>query len=424
MKFEECTKLILLTNQKRMKQQFILYSALLLLFSNSILAQGSPDYKGGFKIKFDDDGKKYLRIISWAQVQATYNDQPATNSAKTSFNLRRARVLMFAQINKKFLILTHFGLNSLNANNLSPTGKSESSQLFFHDVWAQYQLTKNHTVGAGLHYFNGISRLNNQSTLNMLTLDNNRQSWSTIGLSDQFARHLGLFFKGKFGKLQYRLAVNDAVVNGLDVRTPVANGNAVYGGARLLGTKDAGRTFAGYFDYHFLDQESNFLPYKVGTYLGAKKVFNVGLGFFTHPNGSVVANNSGNLTGEDVTIFAADAFYDAPLSSNGSAITAYATYQNNNYGKNYLYSAYGTGSMFYSHVGYTFAGDKAKTRYQPYISYASNSYDATTSNRNIFGIGANAYFSGHNSKLTLEYKNQDFGTTNQNIVTLQAMIYL
>ena len=385
-------------------------------------SQGSPDYKGGLKIKFDEDGKKYLRLISWAQVQATYNNDAGATSSKTSFNLRRARVLMFSQITDKFLILTHFGLNSLNSGSLSPTGKGTGSQIFLHDAWAQYSLGKDHAIGAGLHYFNGISRLNNQSTLNMMTLDNNRQSWATIGLSDQFARHIGVFMKGKFGKLQYRVAINDAIVNGLDARVPSANGEAVYGGANLLGTKDSGKTFAGYFEFNLLDQESNFLPFKVGTYLGGKKVFNIGAGFFMHPKGTVKME-SGNLVGEDVSIFAIDAFYDAPIGDDGSAITAYTTYQSNNYGENYLYSAYGTGNMVYTHVGYVFAGDKTKTRFQPYASYGSNSYDATSNNRNILGLGVNAYMSGHNSKLTLEYKNQDYGTSTSS-VTLQAMIYL
>lgn len=402
----------------------------LLLFSISlfsfqiILSQGSPDYGGGLKVKISEDGSKYFRVISWAQVQATYNDNVAADASKLNFNVRRARVLMFSQINKNFLILTHFGLNSLNSGSMSPVGKGDGAQLFMHDVFAQWSLGEDHAVGGGLHYFNGISRLNNQSTLNMMTLDNNRQSWSTIGLSDQFARHVGFFAKGKFGKLQYRVAINDAITNGLDARTPVNGGDAVYGGKRLIGSKDAGKAYAGYFEYNFLDQESNFLPFKVGTYLGGKKVFNIGAGFFLHPSGSVVANSSGNLTGEDVSIFAVDAFYDAPLGENGSAITAYATYQSNDYGKNYKFSAYGTGSMVYTHLGYVFAGDKAKTRFQPYVSYGSNSYDAISDNLNVLGIGTNVYMSGHNSKITLEYLNQKTGPSKTGMVTLQGMIYL
>ena len=415
-----------------MRKQKLLLLGLIFSSFQLLTAQGSPDYTGGLKFKFNEDGSKYLRLISWAQVQANYNtdetfDSNGNENSQLNFNLRRARVLMFAQINKDFLILTHFGLNSLNGSNLSPTGKGESSQLFFHDVWAQYNLSDNHTVGGGLHYFNGISRLNNQSTLNIMTMDNNRQSWATIGLSDQFARHIGVFAKGKFGKLQYRVAINDAASSTLDGRTPTADGSAVYNGRATLGSKEAGRIYAGYFDYHFLDQESNFLPYKVGSYLGGKKVFNVGAGFFMHPNGSVIDTGTDiapNLEGENVSIFAVDAFYDSPIGEDGGAITAYTVYQSNDYGKNYLFSAYGTGSMLYGHVGYVIPGDKEKTRFQPYLSYGNHSYDATDDNRSVLGLGVNAYMSGHNSKLTLQYENQKFGSTDSNIISLQAMIYL
>ncbi|MBU2940403.1 hypothetical protein KO494_12725 [Lacinutrix sp. C3R15] len=415
-----------------MKKQTLLLLGLFLLSFQFIKAQGSPDYTGGLKFKFNEDGSKYLRLISWAQVQANYNtdetfDANGNENSKLNFNLRRARVLMFAQINKDFLIVTHFGLNSLTSTTLSPTGKGDGSQLFFHDVWAQYNVADNHTVGGGLHYFNGISRLNNQSTLNMMTLDNNRQSWATIGLSDQFARHLGIFAKGSFNKLQYRVAINDASSSSLDSRTAVAGEDAVYNGRASLGSKDAGKTYAGYFDYHFLDQESNFLPYKVGTYLGTKKVFNVGAGFFLHPKGAVIDTGTAltpELKGEDVSIFAVDAFYDAPIGEKGSAITAYAVYQNSDYGKNYLYSAYGTGSMLYGHVGYVFNGENTKTRLQPYVSYGTHSYDAVSDNRSTLGIGVNAFMNGHNSKLTLEYNNQQFGAIDTNTISLQAMIYL
>ncbi|MGY0392228.1 hypothetical protein ACW5R3_06720 [Bizionia sp. KMM 8389] len=415
-----------------MRKQSVLLMGLFFMSFQFMNAQGSPDYDGGLKFKFNEDGSKYLRLLSWAQVQGNYNtdetfDSNGNENSKLDFNLRRARVLMYAQINKNFLILTHFGLNSLTSTTLSPTGKGDSSQLFFHDVWLQYSLGENHTAGGGLHYFNGISRLNNQSTLNMLTLDNNRQSWATLGLSDQFARHLGVFIKGKFDKLQYRLAINDASASSLDTRVAVAGEAAVYNGRATLGSKDAGKTYAGYIDYNFLDQESNFLPYKVGSYLGGKRVFNVGAGFFLHPKGAVVDNGTllnPDLQGDDVSIFAVDAFYDAPLGEKGSALTAYAVFQSNDYGENYLYSAYGTGSMIYGHVGYVFNGDVAKTRFQPYVSYGNHTYDAVSDNRSTLGVGLNVFMSGHNSKLTLEYKNEQFGALDANTIALQAMIYL
>ncbi|MBF04108.1 MAG: hypothetical protein CMP76_12505 [Flavobacterium sp.] len=401
-----------------------------LLFSALTFSQGSPDYEGGLKVKINEEGTKYFRIISWAQFWAQHNsDRPldanGNEQSDLNFSIRRARILMYAQISPDFLILTHFGLNSLNAENMSPTGTRDASQLFFHDVWAQYSLGKNHAIGGGLHYWNGISRLNNQSTLNIMTLDNQRQAWATLGLSDQFARHLGVYMKGSFGKLQYRVSINEAETNNLDVSTPVNDGPASYTGRRLLGSKEAGKVYAGYFDYAFFDSESNFLPYKVGSYVGTKKVFNIGAGFFLHPSGAVVADATGNLSGEDVSIFAVDAFYDAPLGNKGGAITAYALYQNADYGKDFrLGTTYETGSLVHGHLGYVLP-IQTKAKIQPYLSYDSRKIDAIDDNASQLGIGTNFYLSGHNSKLTLEYQTLKYADNDAiNTITLQAMIYL
>ena len=414
-----------------MRKQILLIIGLFMASFQCMTAQGSPDYNGGMKVKLNEDGSKYFRILSWAQIWAQNNsdrgpDANGNDQSNTNFSIRRARVLMYAQINKDFLILTHFGLNGLNADTMSPIGTGDRSQLFFHDVWGQFRLTDNHAIGGGLHYWNGISRANNQSTLNMMTLDNTRQAWATIGLSDQFARHMGFYLKGKFDKFQYRVSINDAITNNLQASaTPVNDGAAIYSGRRLLGSKDAGKTYAGYFEYNFLDQESNFLPYKVGTYLGGKKVFNVGAGFFLHPKGAVSADGLGQLSGEDVSIFAVDAFYDAPLGDNGSVITAYALAQFNDYGENYtLGQTYETGSMLHAHLGYVIPSGKT-TKFQPYVHFTNRQIDAIDDSANQFGLGANAYFSGHNSKLTLEYQNTKYGDFDAiGTLTLQAMIYL
>lgn len=410
-------------------KKLLIYAGLFL--SAYSFSQGSPDYGGGLKVNINEDGSKYFRIISWAQFWAQNNsDRPldanGNEQSSTNYSLRRARILMYSQISKDFMILTHFGLNSLNGDNMSPTGTKDGAQLFFHDVWAQYSLGKNHAIGGGLHYWNGISRLNNQSTLNIMTLDNQRQAWATLGLSDQFARHMGAYLKGSFGKFQYRVSINDAITSNLQAAAvPVNGGPATYTGRRLLGSKDAGKTYAGYFEYGFFDSESNFLPYKVGSYVGTKKVFNIGAGFFAHPNGSVVADNLGNLSGEDVKIFALDAFYDAPIGSKGGALTAYALFQNNDYGKDFtLGTTYETGTLFHSHLGYVLPVN-LKAKIQPYLSYDNRKIDAINDNATQFGIGTNMYLSGHNAKLTLEYQSLKYATSDAvNTITLQAMIYL
>ena len=151
----------------------------------------------------------------------------------------------------------------------------------------------------------------------------------------------------------------------------------------------------------------------------------MGAGFFSHPNGAVIANGSGVLSGEDVSVFGLDAFYDVPVGTQGAALTAYALYQNSDYGKNYrLGTTYETGSMIHGHLGYVVPG-KSKTRFQPYISYDDRKIDALNDNATQLGIGANAFFSGHHSKLTLEYQTLKYATNKAvNTITLQAMIYL
>lgn len=397
---------------------------LLTLFSfANIFGQSSPDYSGGFKIKLDKEGKKQMRFISFVQGQLNYNAEADENTQNLSMQMRRARMLVITKISPKFMVFTHFGVNSLNSNTISPTGKGEGSQLFMHDAWVQYSLLPELTLGAGLHYFNGISRLSSQSTLNLMTLDNNRASWATLGLSDQFGRHIGLFAKGSINNFRYQLAVNDAITNGLDSRDVAPNGATVYAGKKHLGA-EASKNYAGYFQYGFLDRESDALPFRMGTYLGAKKVFNIGAGFFIHPKGAINMNSNGELKGEDVSIFAVDAFYDAPISEKGDAITAYAVFQKNNYGKDYLYGPYGTGNMIYGHLGYVLPGDKNKIRFQPYVAYGNHSFDASKDNKNELKAGLNTYLSGNNAKLTLEYNNSKFGKAKINTVSLQAMIYL
>jgi len=120
----------------------ILLGITLALFSSQMYSQAAPDYNGGLKVKLNEEGNSYFRLITWAQVQASHNNSVAEDQSKTNFNLRRARLILYAQISDDFLILTHLGLNSLNANNLTPTGTGEASQFFLHDVTAQYKIAK------------------------------------------------------------------------------------------------------------------------------------------------------------------------------------------------------------------------------------------------------------------------------------------
>lgn len=76
--------------------------------------------------------------------------------------------------------------------------------------------------------------LSNASTLNFLTLDQPRPfvHWHSLGITDQFARHLGVYAKGEIGKFDYRLAIN-------------APGRNPLGDGIDLGLKDSGLGYTG-----------------------------------------------------------------------------------------------------------------------------------------------------------------------------------
>lgn len=380
-------------------------------------------------LQLDDSGNKYIRFIMWHQVWATTNNLAVEESKLTvTPSIRRSRFLAYAQISPRFLILTHFGLNGLNPNNLSALGNDRNSpQFFLHGAWTEFKVTNELYIGGGLHYWKGMTRLANQSTLNFMTLDQSRPfvHWHSLGISDQFARHLGIYAKGKIGRFDYRVALNSPGRNPLGGGIDFGGQSEwTYTGATTPNSEDAttGNTVVeGYFRYNFWDQESTKLPYQVGTYLGEKKVLGIGAGFFAHPNGMY---NAEEAIHGDVMHFAVDAFFDVPTNSGG--VNAYASLLHFNYGENYLSRWAGTGTAFYGHVGHYFSGPKL----MPYVAYQIGAYDALDTNPTALDIGMNYFLNGHHAKLTLEYHrisdNPLEGGIDQDVtqLRLQAHIFL
>jgi hypothetical protein len=78
--------------------------------------------------------------------------------------------------------------------------------------------------------------------------------------------------------------------------------------------------------------------------------------------------------------------------------------------------------MVHAHVGYVIPG-KSKNVFN-LMFLDERQIDALNDNASQLGI-ALMHFSGHNSKLTLEYQTLKYATNKSvNTVTLQAMIYL
>lgn len=165
--------------------------------------------------------------------------------------------------------------------------------------------------------------------------------------------------------------------------------------AQILTEAVGNSIIEGYFRYNFLEGESAKLPYAVGSYLGAKKIFAVGTGFFAHPNGMF---NETTGEHENVTHFAVDAFLDMPVS-DGDCLNAYASFMSFNYGEDYVARWAGTGSVLYGHVGYKLPHSK----FMPYIAVQSGRYGGYEDHTAALDIGLNYFINGHSAKLTLEY---------------------
>ena len=354
-------------------------------------------------LKVSDDGQKYIRFIMWHQIWATSNNLAIEKSKfQTNFSIRRSRFLAYAQISPRFLILTHWGLNGLTANNMTSLGNNgDAPQLFLHGAWGEVKLKDALYVGGGLHYWRGLTRLSNQSTLNFMTLDQSRPfvQWHSLGITDQFARHMGVYFKGDIGKLDYRLAFNNPIRNNLGAGIDYGGqSDLTYNGvlnADANGEPVGNTIVEGYFRYNVWDKESTKLPYIVGTYLGKKKVLAIGAGFYAHPNGMYNTTASEH---SNVMHVAGDVFLDMPVGE-GNGLNAYASFIRFNYGENYMSRWAGTGTNLYGQLGY-YLGN---ARIMPYVAFQSGNYDAFADNLTAFDAGVNYHLNGHNAKVTLEY---------------------
>ncbi|WP_207423529.1 hypothetical protein [Desertivirga brevis] len=421
----------------------------------------AADNSQGLKINLNQDGSKFLRFVIWNQIWArSIQNNPGTmvgnEAAGRTFDIgaRRIRTIAYAQLSPRYLILTHIGINNQTFINNGSSGNSgtgangagKKPQIFYHDVWNEYALipAKNpetgkankftNFIGAGLHYWNGLSRQNSASTSNLLMLDAPGFNWPTLEISDQLTRQFGIYTKGILGKIHYQACVNKPFATST---TPVAGGPAVDNNG------NSKASFGGYFDYQFLDQESNVLPFKVGTYLGAKKVLNVGAGFLNDKEATRSLTSDNELKKHDINIYCIDAFADLPIGGKASkmAITALTSFYKYNYGPNYIrasgtmntgvanpdYSGIkaqegagnaryvlGTGNIWYTQAGVLLPQQiSKKVRIQPMASYSLKNLEALDEAGSYYDIGSNFYIDGHNAKITVQYSDRPLYNNNK-----------
>lgn len=389
----------------------------------------SQQFKDG-KLWLNEDGSNYFKVTLTGQFWLRNTDlnpgSTVNGFAKrnvTDIGIRRARMQAYGQIADRVFLYTQIGMN--NFNYLS----DRKAGFFIHDINGDYEVVrKKFFLGGGLTAWNGLSRYSSPSVGSILGLDAPLFEQNTNDVTDQFLRKLSIYAKGKLGKLDYRVTVASPMSI-----TKSAGYVPAIGANSTFSPKPAQLQLNGYFQWQFLDQESNVTGYNTGTYLGSKRVFNIGAGFQYQGNAQWHTSASGDTVETSMRNFAVDVFYDAPVNkSKGTAISIYAAYLNTYYGPGYIrnqavmnpadgrsaqaslvngggngYPSFGTGNLLYAQAGYKFRDNLVgKTTLMPYASLQYAKYDRLNDAMLFWDAGINWLLKGHTSKLTLAYQNR------------------
>ncbi|MBL7911924.1 MAG: hypothetical protein JNJ41_12775 [Bacteroidia bacterium] len=424
---------------------------LLIAFSINASAQTPPPsvrFKDGLKIYLSDDSTRYIKGTGLAQIWFRYNqNNPGSvvygtpKSDTYDAGLRRVRYQTMAQVTNKVFFYSQFGINSLNNLSTRKTG------LFLHDVTAEYNVHKNYLVlGGGLSGWNGTSRFSSSSVASILAMDLPTIEETTNDVNDQFVRKLGIYAKGKIKSFDYRLSVANPfpIQNSLSPVATIPTGSAAVTATNTayFSAKAPEMNYQGYFMWQFSEKESNQVPYMNGSYLGKKRVFNIGSGFQYQKDAMVYRNSTADTTVRYTPLqqFGLDVFLDYYLNKEDqNAVTAYAAFLNYDFGPNYIRNAavmntatgiggpstpsfngagnafplIGTGQVIYAQSAYLFKKDLLKKQgtLQPYVSGIYANYQKLSDPVTVYNIGVNWIMGGQNSKLSLDYQSRPIFNT-------------
>lgn len=390
-----------------------------------------PGIRDGLKTYLSPDSTTYLKLNFLAQTWVRLNESnPGTTvngeleSQTVDVGIRRLRLVLSGQLTPRLYVFLQFGQN--NFSYLSP----RKTGAFFHDATADYALIKKHlSLGIGLNGWNGPSRFANSATASILGLDLPIFQEATNDVNDQFLRRMGGYAKGKLGRLDYRVAVGQPFVTqtATAVPEPISR-NSTYS------TRNPRAVIHSYLMYQFLDSEGNAGAGNVGSYLGRKRVFNLGAGLVHQGQAMWRRDAAGDTITQAMNLWAVDVFYDTPLNqATGTALTAYGGYYHYDFGPGYIRNIgamnpangvkagqgsfngagnnvplVGTGSTLYAQAGYLLRRNLlgGLGTLQPYAQGQWSSYDRLADPMLVWNVGINWLILGNLSKLSVNYQNR------------------
>ena len=383
-----------------------------------------------------------------------YKEQ--TRSTLTDISVRRIVFTTIAQLSPRALVL----LNLEGSSNSGDGSFQPGLDVGVLDAYGEYKINKHLFLGAGLHQWTGLSRLNVDGVGSLLNLDQPLFQQATWNKLDRLGRVMGIYIKGDIGKFNYRLSANEPFATGPSAFAANSGKGSPAGGSinneakyaqlniAYMNPSATSKLVQGYVEYAFWEKENHVSPYEISTYHGEKKLFNIGTGFFYRHNGmftpteialkdATVPESSANpkliKAGNETDLFcyAADATLMYPFSKKADGITAYAAYYHldlgNNYytvssinpvttsgagassinGAGYAFPTTGTGNSFYAKLGYITPNNWfGSSRLGVFGTYQHTKLEALKDAVQVYETGINWFINTNKVKLTALYRNR------------------
>jgi len=405
---------------------------------------------GELKINLNQKGDKWLKFGISSQIWLrSIDNNPGTavngvpQDQTYDAGIRRMRLIIQSQLTPFYSIFLQMGINNQNfisggGTGTGNNGAGKKAPFFFHDAYNEVTIiprndfqtgkpNKNNLyLGAGLHSWNGVSRMTNASTTKMLAGDIPVFNFPTIEIADQFSRQLGVFVHGEFDRLNYRFSVNKPFATNL---------KPAIGGVAVDNNQSGKLSYAGYAYYQFFNKEITATSFLAGNNLAVKKVLNVGAGFYTNKDATQSQPTENVFESHDANIFGADVYSELPLGdkSKEMGLTLYSVFYNYNYGPNYLRVSgimnpgtvdatftgekalegagnnrvlMGTGNIWFSQVGFVLPKFSKIVKVQPFFNYALKDMKALNQSGSYYDIGANLFLYGQNARIVAQYSSR------------------
>ncbi|MEM1134224.1 MAG: hypothetical protein AAGI07_00185 [Bacteroidota bacterium] len=404
-----------------------------LLYSFSIVAnaQNAVNNAPPLTLNLNPEGSHWIKFSTYTQLWARVNqNNPGSTVAgelrdfTSDVSIRRFRLGLQGQPIDNLYVLFYLGVNNLNY--LSPRGTS----LDLLDAHVDYTFSKQLAIGGGKSAWDGLSRYTSPSSSKQLSYDLPFVALPTLDATDDLIRKLSLYAKGKIANLDYRLVMIKplSVQNSRSFRLEPIENIAAFTDDRVK------LQYSGYVKYEFWEKESNRTPYHVGTYNGAKKVLNLGIGF-NFQNDALWSLNEVDTLYHNMTLVAIDFFIDLPINrANKTALTVYTAFFSYDFGPNYIrllgannptngidpqqvsfngrgntFPVSGTGYSGLFQVGYQlppFSKGLNLGQLQPYATLQLANFKRLADPMAYFDIGMNWYLNSHSSKFSFNFQNR------------------